>query len=211
MQKFQKKYLTGVLTLSFVLVAFTAFAHGGSDTLTTSLSNAYPAAHNTGSFADFPKMHPLVVHFPIVFLMLAFVIQIVSFFVFKPNKTQGGKDLSWVILFLVVLGFIGAYLASNIFHGGDPDLSKLDSVTRATFETHEQYANYTVWISGFATLAKIISHFFFKRKMVAEVIAVVLMAGSVYTIAVTGDMGARLVHIDGIGVQGRGIPAEDDM
>jgi len=211
MQNFQKKYLAGWLTLGCLLVAFTAFAHGGGDTLTTTLSNAYPAAHNTGSFADFPKMHPLVVHFPIVFLILAFIIQMASFFVFKLNKMQGGKELSWVVLFLVVLGFIGAYLASNIFHGGDPDLSKLGPVTRTTFEKHEHYANYTVWISGFAALAKIVSHFFFKRKLVAEVIAVVLMTGSVYTIAVTGDMGARLVHIDGIGVQDRGIPAEDNM
>lgn len=211
MQNFQKKYLTGWLTLGFLLVTFTAFAHGGVDSLVSGLSSAYPAAHNTGSLADFPKMHPLVVHFPIVFLILAFVIQAVSFFVSKPYKMQGGKTLSWVILFLVVLGFIGAYLASNIFHGGDPDLSKLGPVTRATFETHEQYANYTVWLSGFAALAKIVSNFFYKRKLVAEIITVILMAGSVYTIAVTGDMGARLVHIDAIGVQGREIPAEDNM
>ncbi|HEY5407144.1 MAG TPA: DUF2231 domain-containing protein [Ginsengibacter sp.] len=193
MQNFQKKYIAGWLTLGCLLAAFTAFAHGSGDTLTTTLSNAYPATHNTGSFADFPKMHPLVVHFPIVFLMLAFVIQIVSFFVFKPNKMQGGKELSWVILFLVILGFIGANFASNIFHGGDTDLSRLGPVTRATFETHEQYANYTVWISGFAAIAKIISHFFYKRKLVAEIITVVLMAGPVYTNAVTGDKGARLV------------------
>ncbi len=211
MQNFQKKHLAGWLTLSCLLLALTALAHGGGDTLNATISNVYPAAHNTGSLSDFPKLHPLVVHFPIVFLILAFIIQVVSFFVFKPNKKQSGKELSWVVLFLVVLGFIGAYLASNSFHGGDPDLTKLDAITRATFETHEQYANYTVWVSGFAALAKIISHFFYKRKFVAEIITVILMAGSVYTIAVTGDMGARLVHIDALGVQGREIPAEDDM
>lgn len=211
MRNFQKKQVAGWFILSFLLLTITAIAYAGDDTLTTTLSNAYPAAHNTGSLSDFPKLHPLVVHFPIVFLILAFFIQLVSFFVFKPNKEQTGKELSWVVLFLVVLGFIGAYLASNSFHGGDPDLTKLDAITRATFEKHEQYASYTVWISGFAALAKIISHFFFKRKLVSEIITLILMAGSVYTIAVTGDMGARLVHIDAIGVQGREIPADDDM
>jgi len=37
-----------------------------------------------------------------------------------------------------------------------------------------------------------------------------LLVGSAYTITVTGDMGARLVHIDAIGVQGNKIPAHDD-
>jgi hypothetical protein len=136
--------------------------------------------------------------------MLAFFAQILSFGVFK-------RELSYVTLFLIVLGFIGAYLSSGVFHGGDPDLTRLDAITRATFEKHEQYAGYTVWVSGIAALLKIISHFLFKRKPVLEILVTVLLAGSGYTIAVTGDMGARLVHIDGVGVQGNKIPAKDNM
>lgn len=171
-------------------------------TINDSASVAFQEAHNSGTLKDFPRLHPLVVHFPIVFIILAFIIQIISFFVYK-------KQLSWVTLFLIVLGFIGAYVASNIFHGGDPDLSTLSTIARENFEKHEQYAHYTVWISGIAALVKIISHFIFKRKLWTEIIAVILMAGAVYTITITGDMGARLVHIDAIGVQGNKIPAED--
>ncbi|HVV54115.1 MAG TPA: hypothetical protein VHC47_02250, partial [Mucilaginibacter sp.] len=129
---------------------------------------------------------------------------IASFFVFK-------RELSWVTLLLVIAGFIGAWLASGIFHGGDPNLSLLDPVSRATFEKHDQYAGYTVWLSGVAALGKIISHFFLKRKPVYELIVTLLLAACSYTVIVAGDMGARLVHIDGIGVQGRDIPAHDDM
>lgn len=209
------KYLSFLLAI-LLWTAMPIAAHNGPDHQATqatstqqnvtlqpdTISNAYPASHNTGTLADFPKLHPLVIHFPIVFLILAFIIQIVSFFVYK-------NELSWVTVFLVVLGFIGAYLATNFFHGGDPNLSALDPISRATFERHEQYASYTVWISGIAALIKIISHFFFKRKLWTEIIAVILMAGAVYTITITGDMGARLVHIDAIGVQGNKIPAED--
>lgn len=173
-----------------------------SPTINDSASRAYEKAHNTGTLADFPRLHPLVVHFPIVFIILAFVIQIISFFVFK-------NELSWVSLFLIVLGFIGAFIATNIFHGGDPDLPTLSEIARKTFEKHEQFAHYTEWISGIAAVAKIISHFVFKKKLWTGIIVAILMAGAVYTIHTTGDMGARLVHIDAIGVQGNRIPLHD--
>lgn len=193
-----------LLAAACLLMILKLHAQDKADTIATILSSTYPAAHNSGTLADFPKLHPLVVHIPIMFLILAFLTQLVSFFVFK-------RELSWVTLFLVVIGFIGAYLSSGIFHGGDPHLSMLDAVTRATFEKHEQFANYTVWISGLASLAKIISHFFLKRKTIAELVVLLLLAGCSYTVAVTGDMGARLVHIDGIGIQGRYLPAHDDI
>lgn len=194
-----------ILCISICLLITTAaFSQGHKDSVMVALSSAYPAAHNSGTMADFPKLHPMVVHFPIVFLMLAFIGQIISFMVFR-------RELSWVTLVLVVIGFIGAYLSAGIFHGGDPNLSLLDPVTRATFEKHEQYANYTVWVSGVAALAKIVSHFFLKRKIVPEIIVLLLLATASYTIAVTGDMGGRLVHIDGVGVQGNKLPAHDDM
>jgi len=169
-----------------------------------SMMGAYPKMHNSGSLADFPKVHPLVVHIPVVFLLLALIAQLISFAVFK-------KELSWVTLVLVVVGFIGAYLASTVFHGGDPDLSLLDPISRHTFEMHKLYAGYTVWISGIAAGAKIISHFFFKRKLITELIVMVMLAGAAYCVIITGDMGARLVFIDGIGVQGHHIPAHDNM
>ncbi|TAN18727.1 MAG: hypothetical protein EPN37_04700 [Chitinophagaceae bacterium] len=173
-----------------------------SPTINDSASIAYQKAHNTGTLSDFPRMHPLVVHFPIVFIILAFIVQIISFFVFK-------YELSWVSLFLIVLGFIGAFIATNIFHGGDPDLPTLSEIARRTFEKHEQFAHYTEWISGMAAVAKIISHFVFKMKLWTGIIVAILMAGAVYAIHTTGDMGARLVHIDAIGVQGNKIPLHD--
>lgn len=174
-----------------------------SPTINYPASVAYEEAHNTGTLADFPRLHPLVVHFPIVFIILAFIVQIVSFFVFR-------KELSWVSLFLIVLGFIGAYIATNILHGGDPDLATLSAISRKTFETHERFAHYTEIVSGVAAAVKIISQFYLKRRWWSEALVAALMLGAVACIHTTGEMGARLVHINAIGVQGNEIPLHDD-
>lgn len=139
-----------------------------------------------------------------MFLTLAFLTQVFSFFLFR-------RELSWITLVFVLLGFLGAYLSSGIFHGGDPNLAQLDPVSRATFEMHKQYAAYTVWLSGIAALVKGVSHFLRKGHRLTEILVTLLLALVSYTVVVTGDMGARLVHIDGIGVQGRYIPAHDTM
>lgn len=191
------------LALGLSVLALHAAA-AGQPGITDSLSLAYPAAHNTHTLKDFPKLHPLIVHVPIMCLILALFAQLASLVVYR-------EALSWVSLVLVLLGFIGAYLASGIFHGGDPNLAMLDPVTRATFERHEQFAGYTVWISGGAAVLKLISHFIFKRRGWTEVLVLIALAACSYTVAVAGDMGARLVHIDGLGVQGRGLPLHDDM
>lgn len=178
-------------------------ATSNSSAFNDSASFAYERAHNTGSLTDFPRLHPLVVHFPIVFILLAFVIQIISFFVYK-------RELSWAALFLIVLGFIGAFIATNLFHGGDPNLSTLDPIAKATFEKHEHYAQLTEVFSGVAAIVKIISHFIFKKNLWVRLIATILMGCAVYAIHTTGEMGARLVHIDAIGVQGNKIPLHDN-
>ena len=61
------------------------------------------------TMSDFPNLHPLVVHFPIVLLLLAVFSQIVSFIIWK-------KQLNWVTFLLLVGGFLGTYVASILVH-----------------------------------------------------------------------------------------------
>ena len=69
------------------------------------------------TFQDFPNLHPLFVHFPIVLLLLAALAQFLV--LFKP----GYKELKWLVLFFAASGFTGALIAIlNASHlSGDAD------------------------------------------------------------------------------------------
>ncbi len=143
-------------------------------------------------FDDFPTLHPLIVHFPIVLLLLALFSQLAGFFVFK-------NELSWITLFLLAGGFVGAYTAGNFVH---PDTDGLSDYLEKILEQHETYADYTIWLSGIALLFKAASHFVFKRKLWAEMVVAVILIGSAYTVSTAGHYGAQLIHIEGVGAKG---------
>ncbi len=61
------------------------------------------AAHVSGdqtvhaSFADFPHIHPLIVHFPIMLLLIAAVMQFLNVLFLK-------KELNWAVTIMVLVG-----------------------------------------------------------------------------------------------------------
>ena len=153
----------------------------------------------TASFDDFPSMHPLVVHFPIVLLLLAAIAQLFSFFVFK-------EQLSWVTLALATGGLIGAFAAAEFVHPHTTDLSESAAWV---LEQHETYADYTLWLAGLALLMKIASHFFLKRKRWIEAVVAIVLLASAYCVSVAGHHGSQLTHIEGVGPQGEYLEIED--
>lgn len=144
------------------------------------------------TWKDFPSVHPLIVHFPIVLLLLAFFAQLAAIFIWK-------KELSFITLILLVAGFLGAYVAGNFFH---PHTDELNELARQVLEKHERYADLTLWLSGIGSLLKIISHLFLNRKTWAEVAVVLLLMGSAWSVSMAGHYGATLVHLHGVGPQG---------
>ncbi len=141
----------------------------------------------------FPNYHPLAVHFPIVMLLLAFGFQILSFFFFK-------KEFSWTTLLLLAGGFVGGWLASNPFHA---DPSMLQGKAAEIFDKHDEMATITMAFAPVALIAKIVSHFFLKRKWWMETIVTLLLAGAAVFVSITGDLGAKLVYWEGVGPMGK--------
>ncbi len=167
------------------------------------ISEASQTKNSTALFAgfeEFPNLHPLIVHFPVVLLLLAVFSELIAFFVYT-------KSLSWVTLALLLGGFIGGILASQFFH---PHTTNLSEKAINILEAHESYANWTLWLAGIALLFKTISHFFLNQKILAEVIVLLLIAGSAITVSLAGHLGSQMVFIENIGPKGKHIEQHDE-
>lgn len=151
------------------------------------------SANHPQSMNEFPTLHPLIVHFPIMFLLIAAVFQLVQFFVF-------GRELSWVVVVLVTLGYVGAYVSGTYVH---PHTHGLSDRAAQILAEHDLYADWTVWLSGIGVVLKGISHFFLHRRIWAEMVVALVLLGAAYSVAMAGHHGAQLVHIKGVGPQGK--------
>ncbi len=149
--------------------------------------------------SDFPNLHPLLVHFPVVLLVLALITQLFSFFVYQ-------KALSWVTLLLLLFGFAGAWVASEYAH---PHTTGLSEYAYKVLLEHERFASITVWSSGIALLLKIISHFFLRMKLWTEILVALLLIVSASAVSLAGHHGAQLVHIEGVGPMGKYLETGD--
>jgi uncharacterized membrane protein len=147
---------------------------------------------------EFDNLHPLVVHFPIVLLLFAALLQGIQLFVLKRN-------LDWVILFLVGTGFIGAYVAGTYVH---PHTHGLTDVAQKILDNHDKYADWTIWSSALAAVLKVISLFWIKLNRVFEIAVLLVMAFSAFSVSQAGHYGAQLVYIQGVGPQGQYLETE---
>ncbi len=146
----------------------------------------------------FDNLHPLVVHFPIVLLLFAALLQGIQLFVLKRN-------LDWVIFLLIGSGFIGAYVAGTYVH---PHTHGLTEVAQSILDNHDKYADWTVWSSALAAVLKGISLFWVKLKRGFEIAVFLIMAFSAFSVSQAGHYGAQLVYIQGVGPQGQFLETE---
>ena len=168
---------------------------------TAVLQNVTPAEHAGheanpakvhAAMADFPHIHPLIVHFPIMLLMIAAAMQFVNILFQK-------KELNWAVTIMVLVGFVTAYASSHWSH---PHTSGLSAHAELVLEQHDKYAEYTVYLSGLGLLAQLLSLFVFRGKRWSIAVAAVILIGAGYAVSMAGHYGAQLVHIEGVGPQG---------
>ncbi|OJV17292.1 MAG: hypothetical protein BGO21_25710 [Dyadobacter sp. 50-39] len=165
--------------------------HGGHDSTAMQAAMSPDGDHEHG-LGEFPTLHPLVVHFPIVLLIIAALLQWVGLFVYKKEITI----VAWVLL---LLGFVGAYASSTWFHA---HTSELAPAIQAVLEEHEKYASYTQWLSGIALLVQSVNLFFLKRNVWVNASVAIVMSAAAFFVAYTGHHGAELVHKHGVGAKG---------
>lgn len=189
--------LLAVLVVS--LVVYAGHAHP-TPTPQTATTQTPPSTASTETkpeampfMVDFPNYHPLIVHFPIVLLIVGAVFQVLSFVMYR-------KEFGMVTLLLLLTGTISAWLASNVFH---VHVMNLTESAAKIFETHELMAKYTFWLAIAAIAAKAVSHFYLNRKWWSEAVVLILLVGASITVSIAGHRGAQLVHMEGVGPQGK--------
>ena len=150
-------------------------------------------------FAEFPNLHPLLVHFPIVLLLLAALISIANILFLK-------RDLDWIITIFTGLGALGAYAAGRWFH---PHAHDLTEQMQAVLDQHDLYADWTIWLSITAFVLQLISQFILKQKRWAVIVVSLVLAGAAYSVSQAGHYGSQLVHIEGVGPKGNYLESEE--
>lgn len=206
-----------VVILLYAVCAFTAFGHEGHNKPAPANANAEqnpanasgqpvptPAGGATieqsdGHLEEFPTLHPLIVHFPIMLLMLAAVIQIIGLAVFK-------REFGWLVLGMTFVGVVGAWLASNTFH---PHTTGLSAAAEQILLEHEQFAEATFWLGLAGLVLKAGSMFFLKMKWWAETLTTVVLVAAAVAVALAGHHGAELVHKFGVGAKGAYLELHD--
>lgn len=144
-------------------------------------------------FSDFPNLHPLVVHLPIVLLMLSAGLQAL-------NVYKDWPPVKWITMGVMAGGFLGALAASTVFHAMPMGLSPRAA---AVFEAHEKFASYTLWLSGITLLLAGIGKFFKIERRAYEILVLVSAVATAGVLSVAGHRGAQLVYVEGVGPQGR--------
>lgn len=154
----------------------------------------------TADLADFPTIHPLIVHFAIVLLIVGAILAVVNIYFIK-------KELAWTAFALVLVGFVAAYLAGRNFH---PHTHGLTEHAKLVLEQHDFWADWTINLGFIGVLLQGVNLFIFKSRRWAMAIVAVVLLSAAYAVAQAGHYGAQLVHIEGVGPEGKFLELEHD-
>lgn len=141
-------------------------------------------------------LHPKIIHFPIAFLIIYFVLEAVGI----SFKKDFFSKTAHLFLFLGVLGLVTAVLSGNQAEEIADKLS--DQGATIPFKAigeHENYANITLWY--FTALLVLRTFVVLKKKFTGYIkySFIVLALVGAFLIYETGEHGGKLVYKYGVG------------
>jgi uncharacterized membrane protein len=142
---------------------------------------------------DLTHIHPMIVHFPIALLLVAFLSETVGLITKKEFFSTAG----FYLLLLGATGVVAAYLSGQNAGAGITEVGAL----KLALETHEGAAELTLWLAAIAALVRIAAVFFKRYSGMYKTAAYALFLCAVLSIARTGFYGGELVYKHAAGVQ----------
>lgn len=143
------------------------------------------------SFAEFPTLHPMVVHVPVTFIPLGFVFALISLLV--AHRALIG------LAFAFALGGLGGGLVAAFpMH---PHTTDLSAAAKVTLEKHDFFAYGTLWLALVAVLVGVFC--LWKPGRLPKLLLSLVLLLSSLSVSITGHYGGTLAYIHGVGVQGR--------
>lgn len=185
MKRIISNYREPFLTILFLTVGFGLAIANDSDSV-------------RASYEEFPSLHPLVVHFAIVLLIIGAIIQVLNIYFVK-------EELAWTSFALIGFGVFASYLAGRNLH---PHTHGLTEQAKLVLQQHDLWADRTIYFGFIGLILHGVNFFFMKGKRWAiSVVAAVLLI-TAYAVSEAGHYGAQLVHIEGVGPQGEFIESD---
>ena len=135
----------------------------------------------------------MIVHFPIVLLVLAAVLQLVGF-------GAKNKGFHYTILVLAALGYASAYFAAAWRH---PQINRelVSAAAQLIFDEHQWYARWSVYLGGAGAALKGVE-LYFRQRFFLVLLTALTLSGAAVAVGISAHHGAQLVHIYGIGPKG---------
>jgi uncharacterized membrane protein len=130
------------------------------------------------------NIHPKIVHFPIAFLMLYPVFELL----FLVSKKDFYNKVAFIFLLIGVVGSFFAVLSGN---QAFETLKNIPDAGKDIFNEHQLYANITVWFFTFILALRY--YFFIKKKLSKNIIALFLILSIIgcYVVYQTGNYGGK--------------------
>ncbi len=136
---------------------------------------------------EFPTLHPMVVHLPVVLLPFAFLLLLIEFF----SRSKSPQLPSIIATFG---GTAGALMASYWLH---PHVESISKDALEVLEAHDLFAYITTGFASGASMCLLLRYFRWnspdRRWWTGS--ALILLFFSSLSVAATGHLGATLSHV----------------
>ncbi len=142
---------------------------------------------------DLTYIHPMVVHFPIALLIVAFIAEVVGAALKKEFFTNAALYLIVIGTLGVIAAYIsGSYAGDGIVEGG---------ALKQALDTHKEAAELTMWMSIAIAVVRVAVALAKRFKGYLQWVTIALFFVVVLSIARTGHYGGELVFKHAAGVQ----------